>query len=186
MSNAPAETSVTTTAQPAPPPAEAQNTDTAREHMIPKSRFDEVNTALADLRRKEQEREQQARQETERRAKEQGQYKELVEAKERELGELKPRVETLQERVKSFETVMETQVKARLTALPEEIRAMLPQGDVLAQFDWLAKAEAAAAKLARERSPGTPVGPRGTGAMPALTPEADAVARKRASSDYGF
>lgn len=56
----------------------------------------------------------------------------------------------------------ETQAEAR--TLPEELRAMMPEGDdVLAQRQWLEKAKKAAEKLGVQRSPGTPAGPRGNG-----------------------
>jgi hypothetical protein len=151
--------------RPDTPPAEVTTTVTSQEQTIPYARFKEVNDALAELKRKDAEREAKERAETEKRAKEQGQYKELVEAKDRELGELKPQVESATARTKALEEVMEAQVKERAKALPDELRAMMPDGDVLAQFAWLGKAEAAAAKLQIARSPGTPPGPRGSGAQ---------------------
>lgn len=70
------------------PPAEAKNTDTPpAEHMIPKTRFDEVNSQLKELRTQFEEQEK-ARQKAETdAAKEQGKFKELYEKAQAELTE---------------------------------------------------------------------------------------------------
>jgi hypothetical protein len=80
---------------------------------------------------------------------------------------------------------MEEQMKARVKALPAELAAMLPEGDVLARYKALGLAEAAAAKLSIARSPGTPAGPTGSGgtSTPHTTVE-EIAARKRASGVY--
>lgn len=92
----------------------------------------------------------------------QGEYQALAEQRAARIAELEP----VAEQNTRLQELMERQIKDRLKNLPEEIRAMQPDGDVLARFDWLSKAEAAAAKLQAARSPGTPPGPKGNGAAP--------------------
>jgi hypothetical protein len=82
-----------------------------------------------------------------------------------------------------FAEEMERQAKARVRALPDELKAMAPEGDVLALYSWLTKAEAAAAKLAPKPATGTPPGPQGQGIAPMATPN-DLIARKRAAGGY--
>jgi len=168
------------------PPATAQNIEhpAVVEQTIPYARFKEVNDALAELRRKDAERETREKSAAEQRAKEQGQWEKLASDRETELATLKPQVETTTARAQALEEVMEKQIKERAKALPEELRAMMPDGDVLAQFAWLGKAEIAAQKLVIQRSPGTPVGPSGIGVT--APPVGDVVAQKRASADYSM
>jgi len=74
-----AQQSPETAVTPTPPPAEAQTTDTGQEHMIPKSRFDEINNELKRL-KAEQDKAAKAQSEAERKAlEEQNKYKELYE-----------------------------------------------------------------------------------------------------------
>jgi hypothetical protein len=58
---------------------------------------------------------------------------------------------------------------------------MQPDGDVLIRRSWLVKAEAAATKLQVQRSPGTPPGPRGSGATSVI---AAAPARKQVGDGF--
>jgi flagellar biosynthesis GTPase FlhF len=152
------------------PPAAAQTTEPVAENTIPYTRFKEVNDQLAELKRKDQEREDKERKEAEKRAKESGQFKELVDQKDAELTALKPQLQTAQEQRDTYAAAMEEQMKARVKALPAELAAMLPEGDVLARYKALGLAEAAAAKLSIARSPGTPAGPTGSGGTAGTAP----------------
>ena len=184
MSQAPAPVETTVTVAPVTP-AEVPNKTDAQEHMIPKSRMDQVLEENRRLKEAQETRDRAEREQTEKQAREQGKYKELVEAKDRELGDLRPQVESATTRTKALEDLMAHQVEDRAKALPAELRAMMPEGDVLVQFAWLSKAESAAQKLQAARSPGTPSGPRGSGADTAPIGADDLVARKKASGMYG-
>jgi seryl-tRNA synthetase len=169
----------------ATPPAAAQTTETVTEHMIPKSRLDEVLQENKRLKDEQAARDEKARKETEARAKAQGEWEKLATDKDTELTALKPQLQTAQERLAAYEQLMTDEIKERMKALPDEIKAMKPDGDVLQQRTWLQKAEAAAAKLSIARSPGTPAGPTGSGgtSTPHTTVE-EIAARKRASGVY--
>lgn len=83
--------------------------------------------------------------------------------------------------------VVKKENQARMKALPEELRAMIPDGDdVTAQRELIIKAEAAAAKLGISRAPGTPPGPRGSGAPNGTPPAEAAAAKKRAGGQYSM
>jgi HPt (histidine-containing phosphotransfer) domain-containing protein len=84
---------------------------------------------------------------------------------------------SLGERHTALAAQVEKLVKAQLAELPEQIRELAPSGDDLAaRLEWIAKAKKAAAPT----SPGTPSGPRGTGAQALVQPnQADLLAQKR-------
>lgn len=174
-------------ADPPDPSAETKTTDTgaATEHMIPKSRFDEVNGELQRLRAAQQKQEQAARTEAERQAAARGEFEKLATDRAARVAQLEAEQAATDERLSAYEAEMERQIGARLKRLPDEIRAMAPESDTLARFAWLDKAEAAAQKLTATRTPGTPSGPRGAGAA-ALPQGGDPVATKRASGDYAL
>jgi DNA repair exonuclease SbcCD ATPase subunit len=71
--------------------------------------------------------------------------------------------------------------KARLKALPDELQRLAPEDSPTRLLAWLDEAEKAAKKLtAQPTSPGTPSGPRGTGAQALVQPnQADLLAQKR-------
>lgn len=113
----------------------------------------------------------------------QGEWEALASQRKADLDRTQAELERRDERLAALSEEMDKQAKARVRALPDEIRAMAPEGDVLALYAWLTKAEAAAAKLAPKPATGTPPGPRGNGAAPMSTPD-DLIARKRASGGY--
>lgn len=148
---------------------------------------EQFNAALAAEKRKwKQEQEtaaQRAKQEAEDAAATQrGEFERLAGERAARITALEQEQTTTTERLTAYEAEMERQIKARLKALPEEIRAMAPEGDALARYAWLEKAEAAASKLAASRTPGTPSGPRGTGGTQSAAPgnQQDLIAQKRA------
>lgn len=171
-------------AQPGTPPAVALNPDVPAEHMIPKSRFDEVNTRLRELEAEKAKRDQSERAAADKAAAERGEWERLAGERQARLDAAESLSATAAERITAYEAEMERQYKARVKELPQEIRDMEPEGDALSRFAWIPKAEAAALKLAATRTPGTPSGPRGTGAAPAPYSTADLVAHKRASGGY--
>lgn len=169
------------TPSPAQPPASSAATFTQ----------DQLNAAIAEEKRKWKAQQDaaadKARKDAEEKAAaEKGEFEKLATDRATRITALEAEQAGAAERVAAYEAEMERQIKARLRSLPEEIRAMAPEGDTLTRFAWLDKAEQAAAKLAATRTPGTPPGPRGTGAAPpsSATAGADALAQKRAGGGY--
>lgn len=168
------------TPPPAQPPAQGAATLTQ----------EQFNAALAEEKRKWKAQQDaaadKARKDAEdKAAQEKGEFEKLASERGTRLSQIETEHTATTERLTAYEAEMERQIKARLRSLPEEIKAMAPEGDTLARFAWLDKAEAAAAKLAATTTPGTPSGPRGSGAQPSVTSASgDAVARKKASGDY--
>lgn len=184
-----AQTTGDATGQPVPPEGTAQD---GGEQAAAFSQAD-LNRILAQERRLWQKQQEEAatrarqQAEDEARAK-QGEYQQLAEQRATRLTQMETEQQQASERLTAYQTAMEQQLKARLRALPEEIRAMDPGGDVLQRYDWVAKAEAAAQKLAVQRTPGTPSGPEGTGGSQVLSNGSveSIIAQKRASGDYGM
>jgi type IV secretory pathway VirB10-like protein len=126
--------------QPNIPPAEQVSTPpappaTQGEHMIPKSRLDEVlalNKTFADrLAALEQER----KDEVEKRLAEQNQWKELAEKRGAELTEAQGKAAKVAEYEKTLESLLEKQVGE----IPEEKRALIPTyGTTQQRLEWIA------------------------------------------------
>ena len=175
-------------APPAPPP---QATPPA-----PSAGFsqEDVNRFVAEERRKWQATQKEAadkakREADDKAAAERGEYERLAAERGSRVATLEAEATTTAERLSAYEAEMERQIKARLRALPEEIRAMAPEADTLARFAWLDKAEAAAAKLGQaqaQAAPGTPRGPVGGGAPAAIGATGDTLQQKRASGEYAL
>lgn len=170
--------------------AETKKTDTQQqEHMIPKSRFDEVNTELGELRAWKAKQEKadadaaKARQaDADKAALEKGEFEKLAGERGTRITALEADAASKTERLATYEAEMEKQIKARLKALPEAIREMAPEGDLLSRYAWLDKAESAAAKLGTTQAAtprGTPAGPRGTGTATPNKPDTDLIEEKR-------
>jgi hypothetical protein len=153
--------------------------------MIPKSRFDEVNTELKKLREWQQAQERERQAAADKAAAERGEWEKVATERQQRITDLESRLTPATERLSALEGEISKQVQKRVRALPAEIREMQPDGDVLALLSWVDKAEAAAAKLGTTAPSGTPPGPRGNG----MAPRADAgdlVTQKRKSADYSF
>jgi len=170
-----------------PPAADDFDKDRAMATISKLREFEKTAKAqikeLADLKASKAESERKA-------AEEAGNYKSLFEQAQTERAALESQLAeqtTLQERYTALTELIEKQAKSRMQALPEEIRAMKPDGDAMALLDWLGKAEIAASKLsAAPRTPGTPPGPRlgsGNGTPPDT---AQIVQGKRGTIDYNL
>ncbi len=174
--------------QPGTSPAVAQNTEPTAEHMIPKSRFDEVNNALrAELDAKAK-REQAERAAADKAAAERGEWERLASERAARVVELEQTSTIAAERIAAYEGVLTAQIKARVKALPEAARSKLPESDPLSQLNWLDAVEAAvqAATPTAPRPPlRTPPGPGGAHSTTTIQ-SADLVAAKRASGDYAL
>ncbi|MGE7976609.1 hypothetical protein ACQKOK_27870 [Bacillus cereus] len=116
-----------------------------KETMIPKTRFDEVNTKLKEMADKVASFEKlqaDAQAEAERKEleakKEQGKFEELYLNSQKELDTLKQS----QSRATELETVINGMVETKLKAVPEEMKDLIPANlTAEATLDWLNKAE---------------------------------------------
>lgn len=169
--------------QPGTPPTEAQNPPA--EPMIPKSRFDEINTKLRKLEADAAKREADQRAAAEQAAAAKGEFEKLATERGARLAQIEAEHTAQSERYTALVELIEKQARGRIQALPDEIRAMKPDGDVVTLLDWLGKAETAAAKLTAQRTPGTPPGPRGAGGTTPAAP-VDIRAAKATSLDYSL
>jgi len=105
--------------------AETGNTEASTEHMIPKSRFDEVNQQLKEL-KAAQEKAQKAQAEAERkRLEQQNEFKTLYEQAQSEIEQLKP----YQERVTQLMQTTQAANETKVNALPENMRSLVPEYD---------------------------------------------------------
>lgn len=123
--------------QPASPAI--QGAQPPAEHMIPKSRLDDVLAKL-DAAQKKADALEKAQQEGERkRLEEANQYKELYEKTQAELSNLKPKAE----QVDTYEKTLTSILDAQIAELPEDFRDVVPDGlSTQAKLDWLAKNKA--------------------------------------------
>lgn len=115
-------------------PAEANNT----EHMIPKSRFDEVNNKFKEL-KKQLDDMQRSKSESETKSlEEQKRYQELYEKLKAETDPIRQASEQLQRYRESFENSL----KARIERIPEDKRRVIPAfDDPIQTMAWLDEAE---------------------------------------------
>ncbi len=147
----------------------------------PRFTQEELNALLAKE-RKETERRLKQQAEDDLKVK-QGEFQSLAEQKAARVAELEAAKQTTEDRLAAISEAMTRQAEARLKALPAEIKAMAPEGDVLALYTWLEKAETAAQKLTTQKTAlaGTNTGPSGTGSgVTGTTNNADLIAEKRA------
>lgn len=149
------------------PSAGTKNTSNEQgEHMIPKSRFDEVNNSFKELKKqleamnaeKVQREAEQA--ERDRKSKEeQGKYQELYETSNRELESFKGESKTFKARVEQLEVVINGLLEARLKGIPEEFRDLVPANLTPEQkLEWLTAADKKGLFGAVTQKKDTPVG----------------------------
>ena len=144
---------------------DGQDKNTA-EHMIPKSRFDEVNQKFKDLQVKldeftsEKAKADAERQKAEKKAKEeQGKFEELYKATSDELGKFKDEHKNASQRVIQLETVINAMLETRLANVPEDFRDLVPGNlNPEAKLEWLTAAEAKGLFKAVNQKKNQPVG----------------------------
>lgn len=126
---------------PTPPATPEKLTD--REVMIPKARFDEVNTSYKDVKSQLDKLLEAQKQADEAAKKEQGKYEELYSTAQKEADGLKSKAETFEQRTQALETLISEMLKAKLEALPEEYRDIIPDDlSPEAKLGWIEKATA--------------------------------------------
>lgn len=116
-----------------------------KDPMIPKSRFDEINSKYKEMSEKVAEFERfqsEAKAEAERKEleakKEQGKFEELYLNTQKELDTLK----TYETRTKELESLINGMVESKLKTVPEEMHDLVPANlGAEATLEWLSKAE---------------------------------------------
>ena len=123
ISNPPAPVS-----DPAPPATQG-------EHMIPKSRFDEINAERQSLAARLAQIEAERQAETEKRLEEQSRWKELAENRAQELAQAKAEAA----KVAEYETTLTGLLEKQIADIPEDRRALIPAyGTTQQRLEWIA------------------------------------------------
>jgi len=114
-----------------------------KDHMIPKTRFDEVNTKLKSAQeqldallaeKKAAEVEAQKRQ---------GQYEDLYTTATKEAETIKAQAQAHEARAAALEAIMTEMLTAKLAAIPEELRDIIPDNLTSeAKLSWIDRAQA--------------------------------------------
>ena len=166
---------------PEQPAAEPKDTEKS-EHMIPKSRLDEViqernemKSQIAALQKASQEAEEQ-------RLKDQEQWKELAEKRQQEIEGLKPRAVVAEEQEKTLKDYLTAQIEE----IPESLHSLIPeQLTTMQKLQWLAVNRA---KLIKPSGPDIGAGVRGAGGESAykLTPDEKQAAKLFGLSDEEY
>lgn len=94
------------------------------EHMIPKSRFDEVNNELKTLREQHEQQQRDHDAAEQQRLQDEGKWKELAEKAGIELAKVKP----FQERASNLEKLIAESNTRRIEQIPEAMRSLVPEG----------------------------------------------------------
>jgi len=112
------------------------------EIMIPKTRFDEVNTKFKDVQKQLEElmREKQEREKAE--AEKRGEFEKLYQETSKQAETIKQQAEANEKRVQQLEGVIQQLLSSKLEAIPEEMRDLIPSNFTVEQkLEWLATAE---------------------------------------------
>lgn len=170
-----------TDVQPITPPAEAPKTEDRAEHMIPKSRFDEVNTELQKMRDWRAKQEKDAQREKDAAAAQRGEFEKLATDRATRIAELESQHSTASAELDALRAEIDAELKPRIKALPEALRDLVPADGTPAQrLAAVRKLETAAASLTATIAPrGTLPGPRGTQATATVAAD-DILNQKRA------
>lgn len=153
----------------------AETLKSESDHMIPKSRFDEINGELKKLRAELDAREKAERERTEKVLLEQARFQELAEKRGAELAEANAKAS----KAEAYEAAVNRLLEAELASLPEEVKELVPsEYSPDKQIDWIAKNKA---KLMKPSAPNIGAGGLGAGApndpVSSLTAEELAVAK---------
>jgi hypothetical protein len=135
MSEQPGNTTAATTTTQTIPGTTAPAASQA-EHMIPKTRFDEVNTERQRLAERLAQIEAEKKAETEKQLVEQSKYKELSETRGKELAAAQAEAA----KVAGYEKTLTDVLAAQIAELPEDKRSLVPEELTTSQkLTWLAK-----------------------------------------------
>lgn len=113
------------------------------ENMIPISRFNEVNTKYKELAEKVQAFETAQAEANRLEQEKKGEFEKLYREKESELTKYQQDLESISERAKALETRFETMVNAKVEAIDENYRDLIPTNLTNEEkLEWIEKAEA--------------------------------------------
>lgn len=128
-----------------------------QEHMIPKSRLDEVLQAKKELEDRLDALDKANKEAEEQRLKDTNDWKALAEKRQQEIEGLKPKASVAEEQEKSLQKLLEAQIEE----IPEDMRSLIPeQLSTLQKLDWLA---ANRSKLIKPLGPDIAAGRQGAG-----------------------
>jgi len=114
---------------PAPPASQS-------EHMIPKSRLDEVLESNRKLQEKLATTEKERQDQLEAQLKEQGKWKEIAEQRAKEMADLKPKAE----QADAIEATLKDVLASQIAELPETMRGLVPDElSTQQKLQWLSK-----------------------------------------------
>lgn len=170
----PASEATTQGQAPASTAAVPNTTETPAEHMIPKSRFDEVNEKLRKLEADAAKQAKAQQEADEKRLSEQQQWQQLADQRKAKVEELTPKVELADK----LTAMVLAQYTAEIAAWPEQVKAMAPAEDagILTKLDWMSRAKPLAAELMGDKTPAPGNGRRpqpasATNRMPPAAPQ---------------
>jgi hypothetical protein len=129
------------------------------EHMIPKSRFDEVSNRAKQAEDRLAKLEAERNAENEKRMVEQEQWQKLAEERAHKLAE----AERKAQKADVYEVEMKSWVETTVSNIPEEYKSFIPDGSVEQQFGWLKKNYD---KIMKPTAPNIGAGQRGAGGNP--------------------
>lgn len=118
-------------------------------HMIPQSRFNEVNEARKALEAKLAEYQKNDEAEKRKREIEDGKFKEVI-------AELEPKAARADELEKALRQYLDTEI----AEIPETMRDLIPSGDIVVQLAWIRQAKTRGL-FNPQRAPETDAGARG-------------------------
>jgi hypothetical protein len=144
---------------------------------------EDVDKLIAKKLKEEQKRLQKEQEEQE--ALKQGEYAKIAEQAKAEAENTRVQYDNLYAEHTRLQDVIEKGIADRIKALPEELQAMLPEGNVTERLTALQKAEVAAKKLALDSTKGTPKGSKNLGTNSPGNTTQDNVATKMKSGFYG-
>ena len=126
-----------------PPSAETQNTDTTG-HMIPKTRFDEVNERAkaererADKLQAELDKQAAERQQAEEdRLKKQGEFEQLYTAEQAKAADLQTKLDAATTRLDALQQRFNAMLDKQKEGVPDHIKPLLDKMDALEAMDYL-------------------------------------------------
>lgn len=117
-------------------------TSTQNEHMIPKSRFDEVNTELKDLKTQLENFTKAKAKDEKVKAEKLGEFEQLYRTAEGQVADLTTQHKSASERVTALEGIIGGMLETKLSAIPEEFHELIPEGmSVEQKLSWIDKAQ---------------------------------------------
>ncbi|MDF9638797.1 hypothetical protein [Bacillus cereus] len=118
-------------------------TSTQNQHMIPKTRFDEVNTELKDLKAQLESFTKAKAKDEKVKAEKLGEFEQLYRTAEGQVADLTNQHKSASERVTALEGILGGMLETKMSAIPEEFHELIPEGMSLeAKLSWLDKAQA--------------------------------------------